>query len=396
MRRNPRAPGGRDLDALPDPDYDEFFATLGRLGRERVLGSSIPLLVFESARGCWWGEKHHCTFCGLNALGMAYRSKSPERVHAELRRLSARYQIANFEAVDNILDTRYVEKLCRALIEQRYDYRIFYEVKANLKREQLRTLARAGVGIIQPGIESLSTHVLKLMRKGSTMLLNVRLLKWAQYYGIKVAWNLLSGFPGETPEDYEEQGRLMPLLVHLPPPGGGGPIWLERFSPYFTDSSFPVSEATPWTAYSFVYPEDSVDVRRIAYFFSYTMGDTVAPEVLEHMYRPMQEWQDRWKTPRRPLLVYQRTPDWIQVVDQRDPDNPRVHSFPGLEAAVYEACSDTYHTPARVAEALRAENGVDADAETVEGALDRFCELGLTVREDGHYLSLALPVNANW
>jgi len=32
----------------------------------------------------------------------------------------------------------------------------------------------------------------------------------------------------------------------------------------------------------------------------------------------------------------------------------------------------------------------------VERALDRFCELGLMVHENGFYLSLALPVNANW
>ena len=386
----------RDLDALPDPDYDDFFAALTRLGRDQVLGKALPLLVFESARGCWWGEKHHCTFCGLNALGMAYRSKSPERIHEELRRLSARYQIANFEAVDNILDMRYIEQLCSALIEERYDYRIFYEVKANLKREHLRTLSRAGVSIIQPGIESLSTHVLKLMRKGSTMLLNVRVLKWAHYYGINVAWNLLTGFPGETPEDYDEQAKLMPLLYHLPPPGGGGPLWLERFSPYFTDPSFPVSDVEPWASYNYVYPEGSVDVGRIAYFFSYTMGETVPPERLESIHRRMQEWQDRWTGKRRPSLVYQRTPDWIQVVDQREPDNPQVRSFGGLEAAVYEACGDTYHTAARVTAALREEHGGDIGAGEVEESLNRFCELGLMVQEDGRYLSLALPVNANW
>jgi ribosomal peptide maturation radical SAM protein 1 len=386
----------RDLDELPDPDYDDFFAALTRLGRERVLGKSIPLLVFESARGCWWGEKHHCTFCGLNALGMAYRSKSPARIHDELRRLSGRYRIANFEAVDNILDMRYIEKLCSALIEERSDYRLFYEVKANLRREQLRTLSRAGVGIIQPGIESLSTHVLKLMRKGSTMLLNVRVLKWAHYYGIQVAWNLLTGFPGETPDDYEAQGKLMPLLYHLPPPGGGGPLWLERFSPYFTDSSFPVSDVEPWASYGFIYPQGSVDMEKIAYFFSYTMGDTVPPESLESVYRPMQEWQDHWKGSRTPSLVYQRTPDWIQIVDHRAPDEPRVHAFGGLEAAVYEACGDTYHTAPRVTAALREEHGGSIGADEVEESLSRFCELGLMVEEDGQYLSLALPVNANW
>jgi ribosomal peptide maturation radical SAM protein 1 len=389
------APLVQDMDALPDPNYDEFFATLARLGRDRVLGDTVPLLLFESARGCWWGEKHHCTFCGLNALGMAYRSKSPERVHEELRRMSARYQIVNFEAVDNILDMRYLEALCRPLIEERYDYRLFYEVKTNLKRAQLRTLSRAGVNVIQPGIESLSTHILKLMRKGTTMLQNVRLLKWGHYYGIKVAWNLLTGFPGETAEDYEQQAKLIPKLVHLPPPAGGGPIWMERFSPYFTDPAFPVEDLEPWAAYRWVYPEDSVDTRKIAYFFDYKMGDTVPDDLLFDTKRATQEWRDSWMQAHRPLLVYQRAPDWIQVVDRRDPKEPKVHAFQGLEAVVYDLCSDTDHSARRVQSTLQSD-GIEVDVADVEAALGRFCELGLMIDEDGQYLSLALPVNANW
>jgi ribosomal peptide maturation radical SAM protein 1 len=389
--KNGSAPNIHDLDALPDPDYDDFFAALIRLGRQQVLGESLPLLLFESARGCWWGAKHHCTFCGLNALGMAYRSKSPERVHAELRRQSARYQIANFEAVDNILDMRYLDALCEPLIEDRVDYSIFYEVKANLKRRQLHTLSRAGIRILQPGIESLSTHVLALMRKGTTMLQNVRLMKWAHYYGIKVAWNLLTGFPGETVDDYERQARLMPLLVHLPPPTGGGPIWMERFSPYFTEESFPVNDVEPWKAYGYVYPSE-LDVRKVAYFFTYTMGDVVPSEAeaLRDMQLGIEHWQKRWtEAAKRPLLVYQRAPDWIQVIDQRDVEDTQVHSFQGLEAAAYELCGDT-STPARVAAEL------DVPRDDVEGALRKFCDLGLMIEEDGRYLSLALPVNVNW
>lgn len=389
------APLIRDLDNLPDPDYDEFFGALAKLGRDRVLGNVLPLLLFESARGCWWGEKHHCTFCGLNALGMGYRSKSPERVHAELRRQSARYQIVNFEAVDNIIDMRYLDELCKPLIDERVDYRLFYEVKSNLKRAQLRTLSRAGVGVIQPGIESLSTHILKLMRKGSTMLQNVRILKWGHYYGISVAWNLLTGFPGETVEDYEAQARLIPKLVHLPPPVGGGPIWMERFSPYFTDPSFPVENLEPWGAYRFVYPEDRVDLRKIAYFFDYTMGDTVPDEQLYAVKRATQEWRDSWTQPKRPMLVYQRAPDWIQIVDRRNPEVPQAYAFQGVDATVYDLCGDTDHTASRV-RSLLAESGVDADTEDVELALSRFCELGLMIDEGGSYLSLALPANGNW
>lgn len=391
-----QAPAVRALDRLPDPDYDDYFATLFRLGHEKVVGEHRPLLLFESARGCWWGQKHHCTFCGLNANGMAFRSKPPQRVRDELRRLARRYQIVNFEAVDNIIDMRYLDELCRPLSEEHYDYQIFYEVKANLTRAQLRTMARAGINSIQPGIESLNTHILTLMRKGTTMLRNLRLLKWAYYYGMRVGWNLLTGFPGEHRADYEAQERLLPLLWHLPPPKGCGPIWLERFSPYYADPSFPVRNVEPRLAYRFIYPEGQIDLRKIAYFFDYEMDDVLPVETYEPLSALVDEWQARWKEPSRPLLVYQRAPDWLQVIDRRDPAAARAHALNGIEAAAYEYCGDTDHSPDRVAAHLRTTHGATLDAAAVEAMLRRFCELGLMAEDEGHFLSLALPVNAHW
>jgi ribosomal peptide maturation radical SAM protein 1 len=388
------APIIRDLDALPPPDYDEYFETLFRLGRDRVLGDAPPLLLFETARGCWWGQKHHCTFCGLNANGMAFRSKSAARVHAELRRLASDYKIVNFEAVDNIMDHDYLDQFCAQLAEDRCDYQIFYEVKANLTPRQLKLMGRAGITAIQPGIESLSSHILTLMRKGITMLRNVRLLKWAHYYGMRVGWNLLTGFPGETESDYEEQRRVLPLLRHLPPPAGCGPVWMERFSPYFFDSSFPVRNVVPRKAYRFVYPESDLDLRKIAYFFDHEMDNTLPRGAHDDLQAIVGEWKARWERQPAPVLVYQRAPDWIQVIDRRG-DDVRGHAFNGPEALIYEACSETDQTVASVQKHL-ADIESPAPAADVESALEQFCELGLMLHEQGHYLSLALPVNPNW
>jgi ribosomal peptide maturation radical SAM protein 1 len=327
---------------------------------------------------------------------MVFRSKPPERVRDELRRLANRYQIVNFEAVDNIIDMRYLEELCRPLGEEHYDYQLFYEVKANLTRAQLRTMARAGITAIQPGIESLNTHVLTLMRKGTTALRNVRLLKWAYYYGMRVGWNLLTGFPGETREDYEQQKRLLPLLMHLPPPSGCGPIWLERFSPYFTDPSFPVRDVRPRPAYQFIYPGDQLDLSTIAYFFDYEMDGTLPVDEHDGLRELAEEWKVRWKSPARPALVYQRAPDWLQVVDRRNPAAPAAVALHGIEAAAYEYCSDSDHTADRVAAHLREAHGAEIDTAGTEAMLRRFCEMTLMVEDGGHFFSLALPVNPNW
>jgi ribosomal peptide maturation radical SAM protein 1 len=385
----------KDLDELPDPDYDEYFATLFRLGRERVLDDASPLLLFESSRGCWWGQKQHCTFCGLNNNGMSFRARSAPAVAGQLGRLASRYQIVNFEAVDNIMSHRYLEELCAPLAERRYDYRIFYEVKANLTATQLRAMAKAGIHSIQPGIESLSTHVLELMRKGITMLRNVRLLKWAYYYGMQVSWNVLTGFPGETEDDYVQQLRAVSALRHLPPPGGCGPIWLERFSPYFFDAAFPVRDVRPLRSYRYIYPEERLDLREIAYFFEYRMDAELPLERHRELRAEVDRWIAAWQRRPRPLLVYQRAPDWIQIVDRRSPE-PAVHAFHDHAAEVYEFCGETDRTEDAIAAHLAGAAGGAPPAGDLEVILRRFCDLGLMLEEKRRFLSLALPVNANW
>src|SRR5262249_14811748 len=51
------------LNKVPIPDYSDFFREVEATGLKNRFQ---PYLMFESARGCWWGEKAHCVFCGLN------------------------------------------------------------------------------------------------------------------------------------------------------------------------------------------------------------------------------------------------------------------------------------------------------------------------------------------
>ena len=133
----------RDMDGLPFPDFDDYFQRLSR----SVLGDRIePLLFFETARGCWWGQKHHCAFCGLNGSSMTFRSKSADRAVDELRWLVDRYQVRRACAADNILDHRYFNTFLPRLIEARLGLKFVYELKTNLTREQVQTLLAAGLG----------------------------------------------------------------------------------------------------------------------------------------------------------------------------------------------------------------------------------------------------------
>jgi ribosomal peptide maturation radical SAM protein 1 len=386
-----RAPTVRDLDQLPDPVYDDYFAAMeARQVPATVRGMPLHLL-YESARGCWWGAKHHCTFCGLNGLGMAFRSKSPARVLEGIEALTGRYPAPRLSAVDNILDHRYLREVFGPLAEQGRAHRFYVEVKANLTQDQLRALAAGGVDSVQPGIESLSTPVLQLMRKGTTAIQNVRLLKWAAYYGMTVYWNLLYGFPGERAEDYERQLATLRLIPHLHPPGLATRILLMRFSPnYFQAAELGIRNVRPASEYAYIYP-DTVDVARVAYLFDYDAPDTLAPQEYELLTEYVAIWYQMWQEPRRPSLRYLRGADWLTIMDARQPDATRAHVFDGRTAAAYEFCGPTYHSAGQVLEHLRQDCGLEADLSSVERILETLTVEGLMMEEDGRYLSLALP-----
>jgi ribosomal peptide maturation radical SAM protein 1 len=376
-----------NINDLPVPRYESFFVraeSLGLLGRGARREVDIP---FESARGCWWGAKQHCTFCGLNASSMTFRAKSPERVRAELALLAHRYRSFRFEAVDNIMDLDYLQELLPALIAGETSYNIFYELKANLSREQLRLLSQAGVRRIQPGIESLSTRVLKLMRKGTRAVHNVNLLRWALYYDIDVAWNLIWGFPGETREDYDSQLALLAWLRHLQPPLGGARIWMERFSPIFQDrASFKVAYVRPEASYAYVYP-DRVDLEQAAYFFDYSFADALPDATYDETRRGVETWKKAWEEEPRPSLVFWSAPGCLKIEDGRVPEACGTYSFEGPLAEVYRACSDR----PRAVGSLGRELDLGWSPTALEFALDSFCERGLMMRDGDQYLSLAIP-----
>ena len=388
----------KTMDDLPVPQYDEYFERVSTL---EVEGDPYPLAIpFESSRGCWWGQKHHCTFCGLNGGTMSYRSKSPDRVLEELGSHVHRYLRTDFEAVDNILDMSYLRALFPELVRQGVDYELFYEVKAHLTRSQLSLLHQGGVRVLQPGIENLSTHVLRLMDKGTTMLKNVRLMKWAAYYGIRVTWNLLWGFPGETDSDYAEQLDLMRLLTHLEPPQGAGRIWLERFSPYFSERDrYPISGVRPESSYAHVYPAQ-LDLHRAAYFFDYDMDDVASPEVIERVAAHIDEWRRTWGSSERDSLVYRRVENGILVDDHRTmrgAGTVGTYAFDGPLARLYEFCSETMRTPEDAWVHLdRSDVAAAPDIPGITAVLDEFCQRGLMVRERDQYLALALPVHPAW
>lgn len=386
----PQGPALRDLDSLPYPDYDDYFYQRGL--HPGAAGAGV-LLQVETSRGCWWGAKRHCTFCGLSRDEMPFRSKTPERALAEIEHLSRRYGVKDVGAVDNILDMRFFHTLLPALERRRLGVRLFWETKSNLRREQVELLRDAGVATIQPGIESLSRHTLELMRKGTTPLQNVQLLKWCAELGVTAHWNVLYGFPGERAEDYRETLRIMGALGHIPPAGNAGPMRLDRYSPYFEQpEQFGIRVKGALPAYGRIYPFDEETLLDLAYFFEFDFdGKDEVPARAWPLHLALEDWKARHPYSR--LEVVHRAPGLLLVADTRDGD-PCVLRLAGPEVAVLDGLAS-----ARTRGGLERRLATTAPAGAAHGRwLDAFLswlvERRLVVREGEQYLSVVLEGRA--
>ena len=377
-----------DLDRRPFPDFSDYFHDLDM---SSVASLVVPILLLETSRGCWWGQKSHCTFCGLNGGTMTFRSKTAKRVIDELKYLIGEWQLDFVEVVDNILDMKYFNTVLPALAEMEHDALLFYEVKANLKRKHVDILNRAGVTKIQPGIESMSDHVLKLMRKGTTALRNIQLLKWCKEYEVIADWNILYGFPGETQEDYDAMLALLPSIRFLGAPTGCGPIRLDRFSPYHGfPEEFGMVNVRPALPYKYLYPFAEEVLNRIAYYFDYDYVADVDPTgIADRVVEYVLEWQ------RQPelgtLFSVERADGALVLGDTRADAVRKEHVLTGWQRAIYEFC-DEIQTPQTIIRDLRDSFSEEIVDETeLIAFLDSLVSNRHMVTDGSYYLSLAIP-----
>ena len=189
----------------------------------------------ESSRGCWYGQKAHCTFCGIDDETLKYRVKSARVILSQLDTLHRRYNVSVFRFSDYIMPLKYYSDFLPELARRGGPYQLHYETKANLKESQIELCAAAGVRFLQPGIESFNSQVLKLMAKGVTAAQNVFSIYTMMRHGIFPFYNLIFGFPHETPADYEQIVKMLPSLYHLVPPQTMIPVLVTRYAPLASD-----------------------------------------------------------------------------------------------------------------------------------------------------------------
>lgn len=378
------------MDELPRPDFRGFFE---RWNASACLADYEPRVMFETSRGCWWGAKHHCTFCGLNGQSMQYRSKSGERALSELVELVEAHPECAVAVVDNILDMKYFKTMLPALAKKNLpSLQLFYETKANLRKDQLQMLRDAGIAFIQPGVESFSDGTLDIMRKGVSGLQNIQMIKWAMEVGVWPFWNIIWGFPGEEPGDYEQITELLPSLHHLPPPKAYGCVRLDRFSPNFEEwDSLGFTNVRPFPAYHHVYDLPPESVANLAYYFHYDYQDGRDPaSYTKGMADGLAEWQEKFE---KSHLVYIDKGSDLILWDTRSAATRRMSLLSGAERELYLACDHAMPLP-KLKARLQEVTGQAFELSVLEEMIEPLVRARLMLRVGDQILSLAIPHEA--
>ena len=367
--------------------YDAYFRKLIRLG---LIDKLNPWLPFEGSRGCWYGQKIQCTFCGLHEI-MQFRAWKADAVLAELEQLHSRYGIGRFYAMDLILPREYLQSLLPEIARREHNWMFFWEIKSNMKRQELAVLADAGVRWIQPGIESLDSDLLRLMKKGVSSLQNILLLKWCEELGIFCGWNLLFGLPGETRPSYDHLNEIIPKVFHLRPPSGGGEFQLHRFSPYFDrPAEFGIRWLGAHQMFKFAFPIPKQDLDELVYLHEFVLEDAKvdASQTLE----AVKEWRQAYRRGAS-LRIHLRADGSSQIEDTRHNSDARIYDLSIVETALYLFLDGGIKKTAVEQAFLQAHPEMTkmvSNAGGVGAIVERWLLADLVLAIDGQVVSLAL------
>jgi ribosomal peptide maturation radical SAM protein 1 len=384
-----------NMDESPQPDFDDFFLDLERLKSEEQIEIKWKMLPIETSRGCWWGQRSHCIFCGIDDETMKYRQRSVENTLNLLNSLRKKYSTKYFRISDYILPHKYYKTLLPILaaIPKEEKFVFTCELKANVSFEQFKLLRDAGFVEVQPGIESFSSQVLKKIEKGVTAIQNVFCLVLGVRFGIRVNYNFLFGFPNDDPEDYERMLSVIPQLYHLNPPSSRVEVAITRFTPLQSNPErFGLAPARkPNPGYNVIFSPEFLerhDLQMVNYCYYFEPTYEVS-DLLKNFYRLLAFQIDNWRhlhSNRKVVLSFKLTDEEIIFTDSRYHEEPTELRFERKYAEVYLPCTEKIISVADLAETV-AKASPELDTETI---LDHLTSERLIFREGNRLVALAV------
>lgn len=381
-----------DLDSNPTPDYADYFDQVQKTRFHKDIRIN---LLFESSRGCWYGEHRRCKFCAVNGSSMRYRAKSADVLVNELVELSDRHGIRWFGASDNIFLKHERDRFCQEVIRRLPGAKFHFGVKSNISRKQMSLMKQAGIDEIEPGIEAFSDRLLGLMQKGVSGIRNVYLLRLCAETMVWPQWNYLFGIPGERFEDHVViLNKISPALYHLPAPSNAVGISVMRFNEYF---DFPQANGIalkgPLPHYDFIYDLSQEFKGQLAYYFDYRHLNGYDPAAVGRLVEKIvSEWNQAYY--RQEVGLY----CWIEGSQVRISDTrfggERLFQLNGSASALYRLL-DTPVSVEAVAAGLRRQRPhiylAGGGSPGILKILRWFEQYDLVYHAKGRYVALGVP-----
>jgi ribosomal peptide maturation radical SAM protein 1 len=385
-------PPEADLDKNPPPNFDDFFADCKRLSDDHKIDIEVMDIPMENSRGCWWGSKGHCTFCGIKDADMAYRYRSAARTIEVMEEHHQRYKMNAFRFSDYILPNQYYATLLPMLIERGSPYELCAEMKSNVNREQFALLAKAGFKEVQPGIESFHSDVLKKMSKGVSAAQNVFTLLLGRRYGIRIFYNIIYGFPHDIESEYEFITKMLPRLAHLDAPVTCVPVQITRWAPLAMDPDrFGIPPGPPEAHYDMLFSasylqESGFKIEDFCYYFERTFDHSIR---LHQWYDRIVDFVTDWraKNTQQTAWLHQEgsgVADGMIIRDHRADGDEIIHELGPALAALLDFAQE----PVTIAK-LQA-SGV-GDPDRIPYMIEQLDEMGLIFRDGNRIISLVLP-----
>lgn len=339
-----------DINKTPHPDFSDFLNDISDLSINYRIDISWNAIPIVTSSGCWWGEKNQCVFCGINESYIGYTYKSADVVLEEILSLKKIYNKKIFRIYDYILCYKYYETLLPRLSEYNNPATpIFFtcEIKSNITESQVKRLKKAGFIMVQPGIESFSTNILKKMNKGVRAIQNIQCLVLGYKYNIHVGYNILFGFPDDEISDYEILSKTIPLLYHLHAPNSCNRIAITKDSPLHKKGfQFGISRYQHHMFYDCIFSKNfrqdcCFDLDEYCYYYNYPFS---TPSPLRFQYFVLQKQVSYWKKTQKDRwiqLFYIINSGGIVFFDNRYKTQLEKYTFDNCVADVYLKCDCT-------------------------------------------------------
>lgn len=380
-----------EIPASAPPCYDEYFSRL----EKSCVSSQISRMLwipYETSRGCWWAEKSICSFCALTGASPEYRlKKSTSTAMDQMVMLAIRHSHLQFHLMDWIQPKGADDKiLFSAMRDSEIDFKLYLQARPSISFDALKILAKMN-SEVQLGIESLLTSVLKRMKKGTTGLQCIRLLRWCAELGVRANWNLIYDFPGGDESEYDSLSRIAPSLFHLAPPTLHK-FRLKKLSPIFGEyDSCEDTKPVPQSWYRLIYRNlTDQQVNSIADDFEIPIVNSCASRAT--MISIIDEWSESFRRNSR-RLSYRIGPDFMIINDYRTRYGSNIYSFGKNERLIYIRCLDGAGL-ADISQFLDSQGCEFANDEILE-FLNSLVAEGIMYEENSRYLSLAVHETGN-